>query len=285
MRRLIDGILYEGKRSDEHVMRLHHLGNGHKEAVITRQVVWEEMRQATPAEVAMWELERQEFAEDRKQANLLRAARRAKTQVRRRVKALGLDALLTLTYRENQQDLSLCKQHMKEFVRRMRRLLPGFVYVAAFERQKRGAWHVHMAIHRLPQALPHAGVKVKSFNVVRAVWRAVVGDLGGNIDQQRRKRWSQQSSGKLAAYLSKYMLKAFAEGEDWTNRYSGSQGIELPAPVVVRFKAYAMADLIALAYGEAAVGPVECMTWLSGFGDTFFLSTEGPPPAASCPAG
>ena len=118
--------------------------------------------------------------------------------------------------------------------RRMRRLLPGFVYVAAFERQKRGAWHVHMAIHRLPTALPYAGVKVKSFNVVRAVWRAVVGDLGGNIDQQRRKRWSQQSSGKLAAYLSKYMLKAFAEGEDWSNRYSGSQGIELPAPVVVR---------------------------------------------------
>jgi len=277
VRRLIDGILYEGKRSDEHVMRVHHLGNGHKEAVITRQVVWEELRRATVDELEMWAREREESEEERRQANLLRAARRAKTQVRRRVKALGLDALLTLTYRENQQDLPLCKQHMKEFVRRMRRLLPGFVYVAAFERQKRGAWHVHMAIHRLPTALPHAGVKVKSFNVVRAVWRAVVGELGGNIDQQRRKRWSQQSSGKLAAYLSKYMLKAFAEGDDWSNRYSGSHGIELPDPVVVRFKAYAMADLIALAYGEAADGPVECMTWLSGFGDTFFLSTEGPP--------
>ncbi|OWQ83855.1 hypothetical protein CDN99_25660 [Roseateles aquatilis] len=277
MLRLIDGIFYRGKRSDEYVLRSYHLGNGHKEAVITRQVVWEEQGPATLAELAMWELERVEFEDEKREANRLRAARRAKTQVRRRVKVLGLDALLTLTYRVNQQDLTLCKQHMKEFVRRVRRVLPGFVYVAAFERQKRGAWHVHMAIHRLPQSLPWAGVKVKSYNVIRAVWRSVVGDLGGNIDESRKKRWSKQSSGKLAAYLSKYMLKAFEEGDDWSNRYSGSAGVELPQAVVVRFKAYSMAELVALAYGEVADGPCECMTWLDGYGDTFFLSTEGPP--------
>jgi hypothetical protein len=283
--RLIDGIFYEGKRSDEYVLRSYHLGNGHKEAVVTRQVVWEEQRRATLDELAMWEREREEFEEERRQANLLRAARRAKTQVRRRVKVLGLDALLTLTYRANQQDLTVCKAHMKEFIRRVRRVLPGFVYVAAFERQRRGAWHVHMAIHRLPRDLPWAGVKVKSYNVIRAIWRSVVGELGGNIDEARKKRWSRQSSGKLAAYLSKYMLKAFEDGDDWSNRYSGSAGVELPKPVVVRFKAYSMAELIALAYGEVAEGVCECMTWLEGFGDTFFLSTERPPGAASLLAG
>lgn len=271
----MNGFRYEGKLSDEYELRLHHLGNGHAEAVIQRQVIWEEAGVLSPEAWAMYLDSQARHADERKEANRERAARRAKTKVRRLVKVMGLDAMLTLTYRDNQQDLDLCKRHMKEFVRRMRRVLPGFVYVAAFERQERGAWHVHMATHALPRELPASnGVKVKSFNVVRAVWRSVVGDLGGNIDQARRKRFSAQSSGKLAAYISKYMLKAFADGDDWSNRYSASQGIALPAPVVVRFKAYAMADLIALAYSEVAGHSCDCMTWLGNFGDTFFLSTE-----------
>lgn len=277
--RLIDGWLFESKPSDEFELRVHNLGNGHREAVIQRQDVWEEIRLATPDELEMWAREREEGEEERREANRLRAARRAKTKVRRMVKVLGLDALLTLTYKANQQDLSLCKTHMKEFVRRMRRVLPGFVYVAAFERQTRGAWHVHMAIHALPRGLPSNGVKVKSFDVVRAVWRSVVGSLGGNIDQQRKKRWSNHSSGKLAAYLSKYMLKAFEDGDDWSNRYSATSGVQLPKAQVVRFRAYALADLIALAYDEVASGVCEIMTWLSRWGDTFFMSTEPPLPS------
>lgn len=281
--RLIDGWLYESKPSDEYELRLHHLGNGHREAVIQRQDVWEEIRPATRDELDMWAREREEGEEERREANRLRAARRAKTKVRRMVKVLGLDALLTLTYRANQTDLSLCKAHMKEFVRRMRRILPGFVYVGAFEQQRRGAWHVHMAIHALPRDLPWSGVKVKSFNVVRAVWRSVVGDLGGNIDQARRKRWSQQSCGKLAAYLSKYMLKAFEDGDDWSNRYSASAGVTLPKAQVLRFRSYALADLIALAYDEIAAGACECMSWLARWGDTFFLSTEESDPMKKPP--
>lgn len=280
----VAGTWFESKRSpDEFDVRTLDLGNGHREAVITRPVIWEEM----PPHLSRlfgdhWEATQQreweESAEERKQANLQRAARRAKTRVRRTIKVLGLDALLTLTYHANQQDLALCKRHMKEFVRRMRRALPGWVYVAAFEKQKRGAWHVHMATHALPAHMAaRNGVKVKSFNVVRAIWRSVVGELGGNIDQARRKRWSSQSTGKLAAYLSKYMLKAFEDGDDWSNRYSGSQGVEIPAAVRMRFKGASMAELISLVFDECAVGPVDCMTWLAGFGDVFFLSTELPP--------
>lgn len=277
MLRLVNGFLFEGKPSDTYALRVYELGNGHKEAVITRELDWVEVGEASPFVIENLERHRLEDAEERREANLRRAARRAKTKVRRMVKVLGLDAMLTLTYRANQQDLTLCKTHMKEFVRRMRRLLPGFVYVAAFERQKRGAWHVHMAVHRLPQNLLWSGVRVKSFNVVRAVWRRVVGELDGNIDQQRRKRFSQQSSGKLAAYLSKYMLKAFEEGDDWSNRYSGSAGVQLPQAVLLRFKGEALRDLIDLAYSAVADGPCECMTWLGNFGDTFFLSTEAGP--------
>lgn len=280
----VAGIWFESKPADdEWVVRTYQLGNGHKEAVITRPTVWQEV----PPHLQKlfgehWQetadREREEKADERREANRQRAARRAKTRVRRSVKVLGLDALLTLTYRENQTDLALCKRHMKEFVRRIRRALPGFVYVAAFEQQQRGAWHVHMAIHALPREMAAVnGVKVKSFNVVRAIWRSVVGELGGTINQAQRKRWSNQSTGKLAAYLSKYMLKAFEDGDDWSNRYSGSSGIEIPEAVKMRFRDAQLAELIGLVFDDVAAGPCELMTWLSRWGDVFFLSTEGPP--------
>lgn len=280
----VAGIWFESKPAeDEWVVRTYQLGNGHKEAVISRPTVWQEVPPHLQQLFGddwqqMADRDREEKADERREANRQRAARRAKTRVRRSVKVLGLDALLTLTYRENQTDLALCKRHMKEFVRRIRRALPGFVYVAAFERQKRGAWHVHMAVHALPRKLAAAnGVKVKSFPVVLAIWRSVTGDLGGSINQKLRKRWSQRSVGKLAAYLSKYMLKAFEDGDDWSNRYSGSAGIEIPEAVRMRFRDAQLAELIGLVFDDVAAGPCELMTWLSRWGDVFFLSTEGPP--------
>lgn len=280
----VAGTWFQSKPSpDEWDVRTYDLGNGHREAVITRPTIWEEVDPGLARVLGedwerIQERDRLESEEDRRIANLKRAARRAKTRIRRTIKVLGLDAMLTLTYKANQTDLALTKKHMKEFVRRMRRALPGWVYVAAFEKQKRGAWHVHMATHALPSTMKAAnGVKVKSFNVVRAIWRSVVGELGGNIDQARRKRFSQQSCAKLASYLSKYMMKAFDEGDEWSNRYSGSQGTEIPEAVRLRFKGAALAELIGLVYDDVAAGPVEIMSWLSGYGDVFFLSTEGPP--------
>ncbi|MCV2361703.1 hypothetical protein LNV08_22305 [Paucibacter sp. TC2R-5] len=131
-----------------------------------------------------------------------------------------------------------------------------------------------MAVHKLPPLLGWAGTKVKSYNVIRAVWRSVVGDLGGNIDQQRRRKFSRQSSAKLAAYLSKYMLKAFEDGDDWSNRYIGSTGVVIPAAQVLRFRGARLAELIDLAFGAVAEGVCQVSTWLSRYGDAFFISTE-----------
>lgn len=184
MRRIIGRDVYEGKYSpDEFEVVYHDLGNGHHEASIAKVVVWEHTNTMTEECYAMaleqWAKEdTPEARAEKEAANAERAARRAKTKVRRMCKVMGVDALLTLTYRANQTDLKLCKAHMKEFVRRVRRVIPGFVYVAAFEQQERGAWHVHMAIHKLPFKLAWEGVKVNSYSVVRAIWRRVVGDLG-----------------------------------------------------------------------------------------------------------
>lgn len=281
MLRIIDGRLFEGKPSpDTWQVTLRRLGNGHAEASARRPIHWTEcdlqgvaLQHAIESHAAC----DAEAQEERDEANRRRAARRAKTDVRLKIKAAGMDALLTLTYRENQQQLELAKRHMKEFVRRMRRVLPGWQYVAAFERQKRGAWHVHMATHRLPKELPASnGVKVKSFNIVRAIWRSVTGELGGNIDQAKRKHWTKQTCAKLAAYVSKYMLKAFEDGDKWSNRYSASAGLQVPPAELMEFRGVGLADIIGLLFDDIAQGACQCMTWLSDFGDCFFLSTERP---------
>ena len=135
MLRLIDGVLYEGRPADEFELSIHQLGGGHAEASIRRCTWWEELRPATSDELELWHQHREETADERREANRKRAARRATTNVRRLVKVAGMDSLLTLTYRSLQLDLALCKKHLKEFIRRMRRLIPGWQYVAAFERQ------------------------------------------------------------------------------------------------------------------------------------------------------
>jgi hypothetical protein len=278
--RIIDRDVYEGKYADAYDVVLRDLGHGHKEASISRSVAWEHvatmsdqayemylenLAQQTPEELAEKEASHRE-----------RAARRAKTKVRRICKSMGVDALLTLTYRENMQDEELCKKHMKEFVRRVRKLIPGFAYVAALEPQKRGAWHVHMAIHSLPFTLPWAGVKVKSYSVIRAIWRNVVGALGGNIDQSRRKRNSRKTSGQIASYISKYILKAFEQGAAYSNRYSSSS-YSLPDAVRMNFVRGSLCDLIGLVYLHMGQDGTITNPWLSAFGDRFFLSSEPDP--------
>lgn len=280
--RLIDGWFYEGTPADEYELVVRRLGNGHAEGNIRRTVAWRELGPARADELELWQRCRDETEAERREANSKRAARRATTRVRRVVKVAGLDSLLTLTYRCLQPDLALCKRHLKEFVRRMRRLIPGWQYVAAFERQARGSWHVHMAVHKLPMRLPAStGVKVKSYGVVRAVWRSVVGLDNGNIDESRRRRFSGRSSAKVASYISKYMLKAFQEGDAWSNRYSAGGLGALPQPVVERFRAASLAELLPRVFDEMYYSGCECWydtrpDWDSGSVDGFFMSV-GPP--------
>lgn len=200
----------------QHWVRVHDLGQGQKEVLITRS---ERFHRNSPW-AGLYSLKSQE---ERDADNVARSARRAKTEVRRRCKAMGLDTLLTLTYRSNVQDEALCKRHLEAFVKRMRKLIPGFRYVAAFERQERGAWHIHMAIHRVQSHFHERGVRVKSFNVVRSLWRSVVGDLGGNVDIQRRQKSARKTIAQLAAYLSKYMTKAYADGDAHSKRWTASR--------------------------------------------------------------
>lgn len=247
--RYINGALYARSVTPYAFdLRVHDLGHGHVEATALPRYGWHEI-DATPEALAtaalaqghVWAagdicdwvpapLPTEAELLDRAARNRERSSRRARTQVRRLVKAKNLDTMLTLTYRENMVDRGRMARDFDVFVKRLRRVIPGFEYVCVFERQKRGAWHAHMAVPRVLSHYVQRGVLVRSYDLLRSVWRAVVGE--GNIDVSRAIRKRQRSIGKLAGYLSKYISKGFEDGQEG-NSYRAS-GKALPKPVVVR---------------------------------------------------
>ena len=277
MERIVGGELQRGHVGGGFDLIRRDLGNRHLEYRVKPLVTWESVALLSDVALGFHKEQCEALAEERRLENLERAAQRAKTRVRYLCKAAGVDTLLTLTYQANMQDWSVLKAHVKEFNRRMKRLIPDWFYVAAFERQKRGAWHVHMAVHRLPAQLSAStGAKVKSFNVVRAVWRSVTCEMGGNVDVQSRKRNSQRAPSKVAAYLSKYMVKAFSDGDAWSNRFSSSKGVTVPKPERMRFVGCTLLDVVRLIFDD--LPPCRMEQYVCGmtrFSDGFWLILDG----------
>lgn len=222
-------------------------------------------KEPTPAELA-----------EREERNRERAAKRARANVRRLSKVMGANALMTLTYRANVTDLAVCKKHLKEFVRRLYRVIPEFQGIAAFEQQERGAWHVHLAVRRVQKVISQRGVAVKSYKLLLSIWRSVVGDLGGAVHlRNTHKRTKQASAAQIASYISKYISKAFEEGAAFVNRWTKFGDCKVPKAMdfgqcgseIVGFEV--AFDLIA---GDQVVRNM-CR---SRFGDFFFIVVEKP---------
>lgn len=277
MLRIIDGTAYIGKQADWVKVRAYDLGNGHLEVTAHRPIVWEEADWDADYTRDVMQLigqHRAERNEDEHRALMAeKAAKRAKKHVRQLAKVMGVDTLLTLTYRACETDLAQAKRDLKEFVRRLRRVVPGFGAVVGFERQKRGAWHMHLACRRFDEVLSYKGAKVRSFSVIRAVWRSVVGDRGGNIDVQSRKRRSQRSPARIAAYLAKYITKDYMDGEKWSNRWTRFGDARVPEPVDLGVFPD-MRSALACAFGLLVHGQEVSNARLSRWGDSFFLFAE-----------
>lgn len=230
---------FEGKTGDGIRVKAHDLGNGHIEVTGSAPTVWQELDWSPMVlehylEAAIQH--RDDNAEELREKALTIAANRAKVKVRKLCKAMGADTLLTLTYRANFTDLAQSKKHLKEFVRRVRRVMPDFRAVAVYEHQGRGALHWHIATAGVPSSFMQPNTmgvpcKVKSFEVIRAIWRSVVKDLGGNIDVARRKASSRRSPAQIASYIAKYIVKAFREGQAFSNRYSAFGEFDMAPPV------------------------------------------------------
>lgn len=256
-------------------VKAHDLGHGHLEVSAYRPIVWQETEWTVDQIRDHLEaLEEHPLdPEEVREKHRLRAAKRAKGNVRRLCKVMGAVSLMTLTYRENQTDLELHKKHVREFVRRVRRVWPDFMAVAAFEKQKRGAWHCHLATPRVPAEFSKGDIKIKSWNLLRSVWLSVVGLDNGAVNVKARKRNSKRSPAKLAAYLSKYILKAFEEGVDHSNRWTKFGDFTVPPPVDLGTFSTAI-EAIQAAYYLGAVGDTST-AFLSHFQDMAFFAFEG----------
>ena len=245
--RYADGVIYRRDPTPYSFdLRVHDLGNGQVEATAMPRYAWTELdataealSTAARAQGNVWDSSVGEWVahtlserdlEERALSNRERSARRAKTQVRRLVKSKNLDTMLTLTYQENMTDRARMARDFDVFMKRIRRIFPAFEYVCVFEEQQRGAWHAHIAVKRVLSHYLHKGALVKSYDLLRAVWRAVVGK--GNVDVSRARRHSQRNISKLASYLTKYLAKTFEDGGAGDS-YRAS-GKALPKPVVVR---------------------------------------------------
>lgn len=211
------------------------------------------------------------------------AAQRAKQEVRRLCKTMRVNSLWTLTYRENQTDRDLTLEHLDAFRRRVQKVIPGWAYVATLERQERGAWHIHLATHALPVHLFPGGTRVKSWDVMRRIWRSVVGDLGGNFDEAKREhKWRPNarhcvSTASIASYIAGYVAKDMLEGELNRRRYSATRGVDVPACYSAIFAADEadMAGLIDLAFAAAPGRMVSC--WFDRERQVYFVAADGLP--------
>ena len=321
MYRNVMGILFEGKRlADTWEVRTWR-ANGVMERSARQVIEWTEIGHGMPKdlthdEYVAWLKVEHKFEpdklkkllalaesdeEDRKARCLKKAAQRAKQACRRTIIAEGFNELLTLTYRENQTDRDLCKKHFKEWVRRMKRALGGYVdhvdddgvitkkwvdgdfrYCASFERQERGAMHVHLATHALPKHVQYKGVKIKAWELGTKVWRSIVGQDNGMCHVGAKTRFgttrrSKVTLAKMASYVSKYIMKDYEDSPAGSNRYSRSNGVPLEKPEVIVLKGCTLAELIAVTF-EKGEGDILVSHRVGHFKDSVWLCTEGREP-------
>jgi hypothetical protein len=253
--------------------------NGHREISARNTIDWEEVPYQPSLDQFPDQPSLQQIAdaEERRQASLKRAAQRAQTTCRRVIKAEAYDEMLTLTYRENQPDRDLCKKHFSIWSKRMKRALGTFRYCASFEAQERGSMHVHIATHKLPEHALHKGVKIKAWQLGTKIWRDIVGAdnglcfVGGGTKFGGRRR--NLSLGKMAAYVSKYIMKDYDSAPEESNRYSRSNGTVLPKRPPMYFTGLSMTEIIALCF-ECTDSDVIVSHRLDSDRGSYWLCTE-----------
>lgn len=279
---------YLGTSTDRYRVRGLDFGNGQLEGSASRLLQWEELDWAPSMildHLEMLAKHSVDCADEIAAKHAERSAARARKKVRHICKAMAVDSMITLTYRALVTDLALCKRHVKEFNRRLERVLPGFQFVVGYEEQKRGAWHAHLATSGIPRffMVKNAlGVpcKVKSYDLLRSVWLSVVGVLGGAANLSR-SRSQGATCAQIAGYIAKYITKAYATGAKFSNRWGQYGDCEVPLPVELGvFEG--MLSAVRAVFDLVLSGQVVGRVFLPHFQDFFFLASESPPGAERC---
>jgi hypothetical protein len=288
MGRIINGTLYERTRRDG-VFEVYTKTCGPiMERTVRPAYCYEEIGPApaymlVPFDRELDPVRDAEYLAELKAANQVRAARRAKLACKWFIVHAGFNEVLTLTYRENQTDEALAKKHHKEWVRRMRRALGGqFEYCTGFEPQQRGAWHMHVACHKLPKHVEYKGVKIQAWKLGTEIWRSIVGAdnglcyVGGKPAKWGSKRRKNMGLYKMANYVSKYITKHYDLMPDSVNRYSHSEGKPQIERDRVFFSAEDIGDLIGTCF-EVPGGSTVVSHRFDRSAEFWILATEAEP--------
>jgi len=144
------------------------------------------------------------------------SARRSRGAVRDICKAMGADYMLTLTTRENCQDLEHFALQFKRFRTRVAKLME-FQYCAVPEIQVRGAIHLHVAVRGR-----------QNLRLLRAIWQSLWGGKGQAGVHVRSPYKEKHLRYRIAGYISKYIGKDVSLAEFNKKRYWASRNIVRP---------------------------------------------------------
>lgn len=238
--RIIDGCLQlRSETPYSHDIRIHDLGHGHTEATVMPRYGWSEVDSLTPLAQADYmqqllnppSLTPLELL-DKVARHRDKATQRAKTAVRRQIKSKNLNQMITLTYQDNVTDRDTHLRNFDVFIKRVRRLIPSFEYVVTHELQKRGAWHSHLAVHRILPVYTYKNQLVKSYTLLTHLWRSSHTSRGAVMVSPIHSK--RRSVAFIALYLAKYIGKDLnSEVPKYGNSYSASSGTP---PMPMTFK-------------------------------------------------
>lgn len=157
---------------------------------------------------------------ERNRENVLK---RAKTQIRRMSMHNKLNYMVTGTTRECIEDRAQFGAMVSEWERRVKHFIPNWETIVVLEKQKRGAYHFHAAVHGWQR-----------LTLIRKLWWDIVGGQGeGTIHVHAPPGNSAGNSQwdivRLARYLCKYLDKAIGEDHVFDKKtYWHTRGIDHP---------------------------------------------------------
>ncbi len=216
-----DLIKSDRPRNAHLCLKLRTYGDNDEYVELTATKVIEPMfnRRNHDDEEVVFEKQRDIPDEFKEAQNRARSCRRAKQKVQRSCLTIQADRMATLTTRANITDRQEFFKYFAKWARLVRKQFAGkFQYIACAEKQKRGAWHIHLAMD-----------KFYPVKIMQALWERVVGRGNGNYDISFKHKVSPV---KIAKYIAKYIAKDFAKEKDMSaktgrNRYRISQGIQI----------------------------------------------------------
>lgn len=142
---------------------------------------------------------------------------------------------ITLTFRENIQDIELANKTFKRFIKYMnedlRKLGRKLKYVAVIEFQKRGAIHYHMICEGRPRNYPYAN-EINRWN--QAI-RSVTGARGETVGIVKIHDINHVKN--VGRYVVKYMTKSDADKRLFGKKlYQTSRGLIRPTEKTYRIR-------------------------------------------------